>query len=219
MNSPGERLGVFVESMEIPNPPWLQQMEQEALAERVPVIRPRTQGLIKFFLELCRPMRILEVGTGTGFSALLMDAFSPEGAGIVTIEKDPARAEAARAGFAARGAGERIVLLEGDAAEILPSLEGPFDLVFMDAAKGQYIRFLPEVLRLLPEGGLLISDNILREEEILSSRYAVRRRDRTIHKRMRAYLRELTGRADLQTLLLESGDGTAVTVKKKDDRQ
>ena len=215
MNSREERLGVFAESMEIPNPLWLRQMEQEALAERVPVIRPRTQGLIKFFLALQRPMRILEIGTGTGFSALLMDAFSPEGARIVTIEKDPVRAGAARDHFAARGAGERITLLEGDAADILPALEGPFDLVFMDAAKGQYIRFLPEALRLLTEGGLLISDNILREEEILSSRYAVRRRDRTIHKRMRAYLRELTGRADLQTLLLEAGDGTAVTVKKK----
>lgn len=215
MASPAEeRLGVLIESMEISNPAWLQQLEQEALEEGVPVIRPRTQGLIKFFLDLAGPMSILEVGTGTGFSALLMDCYAPEGCKITTLEKNPERALSARQHFAGRGARDRIELIEGDAAEILPRLAGPYDLIFMDAAKGQYIRFLPEVLRLLKTGGLLISDNILREEEILASRYTVTRRDRTIHKRMRDYLQALTGREDLRTLLLEMGDGVAVTLKK-----
>ena len=210
----GERLAAFIESMEAAAPPFLRELEKEALAEGIPIIRPRTQGLIRFFITMTRPGRILEVGTATGFSALLMDHWAPAGCRITTMEKMPDRISQARANFRRYGADGRITLLEGDAMELLPRLEGPFDLIFMDAAKGQYIHYLPEIKRLLPVGGLLISDNILQQEELLESRFAVTRRNRTIYKRMREYLRAITGDPDLQTLILELGDGAAVTYRK-----
>ena len=108
----------------------------------------------------------------------------------------------------------QITLLEGDAAELLKGLQGPYDFIFMDAAKGQYIHFLPEILRLMPKGGLLVSDNVFKEGEILESRFAVKRRDRTIHKRMREYLQALSDNPELQTLLLEEGDGAALCIRK-----
>ena len=104
--------------------------------------------------------------------------------------------------------------MEGDAIEILKYLEGPYDMIFMDAAKGQYINFLPDVLRLLPEGGLLVSDNVLQEGDIIESRYAVTRRDRTIHSRMREYLYELKHHPQLQTVILPVGDGVTLSVKQ-----
>lgn len=209
-----ERIDSFIESMEEADPPFLQLLEKEALEERVPIIRPRTRGLIRFMIELVRPMEILEVGTAVGYSALVMDHYAPEGCHITTIEKMEERIGKARENFRKYGAQERITLLAGDAGEILPSLEGPYDMIFMDAAKGQYIHFLPQAGRLLKKGGLLISDNILQEEEVLESRFAVTRRNRTIHKRMREYLHAITSDPDYRTLLLELGDGTAVSLKK-----
>ena len=209
-----ERIDSFIESMEEADPPFLQLLEKEASEERVPIIRPRTKGLLRFMIEMASPMEILEVGTAVGYSALVMDHYAPEGCHITTIEKMEERIVKARENFEKYGASERITLLEGDAGDILPSLKGPFDLIFMDAAKGQYIHFLPQVKRLLKKGGLLISDNILQEEEVLDSRFAVTRRNRTIHKRMREYLHAITSDPDYRTLVLELGDGTAVSLKK-----
>lgn len=209
-----ERIDSFIESMEEADPPFLQLLEKEASEEKVPIIRPRTKGLLRFMIEMASPMKILEVGTAVGYSALVMDYYAPEGCHITTIEKMEVRIEKARENFEKYGASERITLLEGDAGDILPSLTGPFDLIFMDAAKGQYIHFLPQAKRLLKKGGLLISDNILQEEEVLESRFAVTRRNRTIHKRMREYLRAITSDPDYRTLVLELGDGTAVSLKK-----
>ena len=210
-----ERIDSFIESMEEADPPFLQLLEKEASEEGVPIIRPRTRGLLRFLIELSRPMEILEVGAAVGYSALVMDHYAPEGCRITTIERMEERIGKARENFRRFGAGERITLLAGDAGDILPSLEGPYDLIFMDAAKGQYIRFLPQAKRLLKKGGLLVSDNILREEEVLESRFAVTRRNRTIHKRMREYLRAITSDPDYRTLVLELGDGTAVSLKKQ----
>lgn len=209
-----ERIDSFIESMEEADPPFLQLLEKEASEDGVPIIRPRTKGLLRFMIEMASPMKILEVGTAVGYSALVMDYYAPEGCHITTIEKMEERIEKARENFEKYGASERITLLEGDAGDILPSLTGPFDLIFMDAAKGQYIHFLPQAKRLLKKGGLLISDNILQEEEVLDSRFAVTRRNRTIHKRMREYLRAITSDPDYRTLVLELGDGTAVSLKK-----
>ncbi len=209
-----ERIDSFIESMEEADPPFLQLLEKEASGDGVPIIRPRTKGLIRFMIEMTRPMKILEVGTAVGYSALVMDYYAPQGCHITTIEKMEERIKRARENFERFGALERITLLEGDAGQILPSLEGPYDMIFMDAAKGQYIRFLPQAKRLLKKGGLLISDNILQEEEVLESRFAVTRRNRTIHKRMREYLCAITTDPDYRTLILELGDGTAVSLKK-----
>ena len=210
-----ERIDSFIESMEEADPPFLQLLEKEASKERVPIIRPRTKGLLRFMIEMASPMEILEVGTAVGYSALVMDYYAPEGCHITTIEKMEERIEKARENFEKYGASERITLLEGDAGDILPSLTGPFDLIFMDAAKGQYIRFLPEVIRLLRPGGVLLSDNVLKEGEILESKFAVTRRNRTIHKRMREYLTAVSEDPHLRTVLLETGDGAALSVRRQ----
>ena len=217
-----ERMEVFIEAMTPPGPVHLQDLELEALAAGVPIIRPQTQNLLRFFLTMKRPSRILEIGTAVGFSALFMQHYAPAECRIITIEKDRVRAQKARENFARYGRistedGQTgITLMEGDAIEVLGGIreDASFDLVFMDAAKGQYIRFLPDSVRLLGSGGLLITDNILQEGEVLSSRFAVTRRNRTIHARMRTYIRALMEEERLETLLLPTGDGAAVSLKK-----
>ena len=144
-----QRMEVFIEAMTPPSPPSLRGLEQEALADQVPIIRPQTRNLLRFFIAMKRPARILEIGTAVGFSALFMQHFAPADCRIVTIEKDPERAEKARRNFERHRSS--IELLEGDAEQILGGIreDASFDLIFMDAAKGQYIRYLPHALRLL----------------------------------------------------------------------
>ena len=209
-----ERIAVYLRSLENPENPLLEEIEQEALASYVPIIRKETQSLLKTLLTMLRPARVLEVGTAVGFSALLMSEYLPEGAHITTIEKYEKRIPIARQNFRRAGKEEQITLIEGDAMEVLKSLDGPFDFVFMDAAKGHYPHYLPEVLRLLTPGGVLMSDNVLQDGSLIESRFAVERRDRTIHSRMREYLYELKHREDLMTSILPLGDGVALTVKK-----
>ena len=159
-------------------------------------------------------MKILEVGTAIGFSALLMSEYAPQGCHITTIEKYEKRIPLAKENFKKAGKEDRITLLEGDAVEILADMQETFDFIFMDAAKGQYIHFLPDILRLLEPGGLLVSDNILQDGDIVESKYAVTRRNRTIHNRMREYLYELKHREDLVTSIIPLGDGVAVSIKQ-----
>lgn len=212
----GERMETFLASLYAGNTPFLDQIEREALETNVPVIRTQTQGLLRFLLAMRRPMSILEVGCAIGFSALLMSEYAPEGCRITTIEKYEKRIPVAKENFARAGKEDAITLLEGDAADILKELTGPYDLIFMDAAKGQYIHFLPDTLRLLAPGGLLVSDNVLQDGDILESRFAVERRNRTIHSRMREYLYELTHHEALQTVVLPLGDGMTVSVKMEE---
>lgn len=208
-----ERLAAFIHSLDTGNSETLDCVESEALAARVPVIRKDTQAFLKFLLALKEPASILEIGTGVGFSALLMAEYGPEGCHITTVENYGKRIGEARENIRRAGREGQITLLPGDAAEILPTLAGAFDFIFLDAAKGQYIRFLPELLRLLAGNGILLSDNVLQGGEILESRFAVERRNRTIHSRMRAYLYELTHHVGLATAILPVGDGVAVSVR------
>ena len=208
-----ERLCTFIDSFSTGNVPWLDEIERDAIEKQIPVIRKSVQNLLKFLLALSKPKSILEVGTAIGFSALLMSEYGPEDCHITTIEKYEKRIPMARENFRRCSREDRITLLEGDAAEILKTLGEPYDLIFMDAAKGQYIRFLPEVLRLLVPGGILISDNVLQDGDIIESRFAVTRRNRTIHARMREYLYALTHTAGLKTLILPVGDGVTFSTK------
>ena len=210
-----ERLTAFLNSLDAGNPAWLNELEKEARKTNVPVIRPETQSLLRTLIAAKRPSEILEVGTAIGFSALCMSEYAPEGCHITTIEKYEKRIPVARENFRRFGREERITLLEGDAALVLEGLSGPYDLIFMDAAKGQYPALLPQVLRLLSDGGLLVSDNVLQDGDILESRYAVTRRNRTIHARMREYLYELKHHPALVTSILPVGDGVAVSVKRE----
>lgn len=209
-----ERMCAFIDSLDKGNTPFLDELEEYALQTQVPIIRKSMQQLLRFLLTLTKPKNILEVGTAIGFSALLMSEYAPEGAHITTIEKYEKRIPIARANFEKAGKADVITLLEGDAVEILKELEGSFDLIFMDAAKGQYIHFMPDILRLLAPGGLLISDNVLQDGDIVESRFAVTRRNRTIHTRMRDYLFELTHNPELETTVLPVGDGVTLSVKK-----
>ena len=143
----------------------------------------------------------------------------PAGCRITTIENYEKRIPVARENFRRAGKEEQITLIEGDAADVLKTLEGPYDFIFMDAAKGQYIHFLPEILRLLPAGGCLVSDNVMQDGDVIESRFAVERRNRTIHARMREYLYELKHHPELETSIIPLGDGVAVSVKKMERKQ
>lgn len=208
-----ERFVTYINSLDSGNTQLLDQIEEEALRTDVPIIRKETQACLKLFLALKKPKRILEVGTAVGFSAILMKTYNPAACRVTTIENYEKRIPIARANFKRAGMEEDITLIEGDAAEVLQQLTGPYDLIFMDAAKGQYIHFLPQVLRLLEEDGMLISDNILQDGDIIESRYAVIRRNRTIHRRMRSYLYELTHHDQLVTAVFPVGDGITVSSK------
>lgn len=209
-----ERLTAFINSLDQGNPGWLNELEKEALETNVPIIRKETQSLLRTLTASVRPGKILEVGTAIGFSALCMSEYAPQGCHITTIEKYEKRIPIARQNFLRYGKQDSICLLEGDAAQILRDLDEEFDFIFMDAAKGQYLHFMPDVIRLLRTGGMLVSDNVLQDGDILESRYAVTRRDRTIHARMRDYLYALKHHPQLVTSILPVGDGVAVSVKQ-----
>ena len=209
-----ERLVTYINSLDRGNTDFLNQLEMEALRDHVPIIRRETQSLLKVLLELTAPSRILEVGTAVGFSALLMSTYGPGECRITTIENYEKRISAARENFKKAGKEKQITLLEGDAQKVLKTLEEPVDFIFMDAAKGQYIHFLPDILRLLVKGGILISDNVLQDGDIIQSHFAVERRNRTIYKRMREYLSTLKNSSELETAILPLGDGVALSVRK-----
>ena len=210
-----ERIVTFINSMDTENSEILEKIEQEALADDVPIIRHEMQSFLRVLLMMQKPMRILEVGTAVGFSALLMNDAAPQGCHITTIENYEKRIPIARENFRRAGKEDEITLIEGDAMQVLAELDGTYDFIFMDAAKGQYIHYLPEVLRLLADGGCLVSDNVMQDGEIIESRFAVERRNRTIHARMREYLYGLKHREDLVTSIIPLGDGVAVSVKQK----
>ncbi len=209
-----ERFTAYINSLENGNPAYLDELEAYAKQTQVPIIRKEMQSFMRTLLIMNKPKRILEVGTAIGFSALFMSEFMPEGGHITTIEKYEKRIPLAKENFRKNGKDGCITLLEGDATEILKELQEPFDFIFMDAAKGQYIHFLPDVLRLLNPGGILLSDNVLQDGDIIESKFAVTRRDRTIHKRMREYLYTLKNHEQLETAILTLGDGVALSVKK-----
>lgn len=209
-----ERLTAYINSLDRGYPPYLQQIEKEAREASIPIIRKETQSFLRTVLSMGRPKNILEVGTAVGFSALLMCEYGPEDCQVTTIENYRPRIDAARENISKCGRRGQIRLLEGDAKGLLSGLTGSYDLVFLDAAKGQYIHWLPDIVRLLAPGGMLLSDNVLQDGNIIESRFLVERRDRTIHKRMRDYLYKLTHHRELYTSVLPIGDGLAVSVKK-----
>ena len=210
-----ERMVTYIHSLETPEEPIIEQIEQEAKETFVPIIRKETQSFLKVLLLMKKPVRVLDVGTAIGYSAILMSHYLPKDGRITTIEKYEKRIPIARENFSRAAVADRITLLEGDALEIMKSLEEPFDFIFMDAAKGQYIHYLPEAIRLLAPEGVLMSDNVLQDGDVIESRFAVERRNRTIHSRMREYLYELKHKERLQTSILPLGDGVALSIKKK----
>ena len=209
-----ERVVAYINSLDCGNSDICNTIEKEAIADEVPIIRKEMGNLLKVLLQLVQPERILEVGTAVGYSSILMSENMPEGCIIDTIENYDKRIPVAKNNFKRAGKEDVITLIEGDALEVLKTLDGPYDFIFMDAAKGQYINYLPDIKRVLRKGGLLISDNILQEGEIVESRYAVTRRNRTIHARIREYVYELTHSEDFVTSIVPIGDGITLSVKQ-----
>ena len=206
-----ERMHTFLASMDMGNSEFLSRLEEEARDAYVPIIRRETQSVLRVMLASVKPKNILEVGCAVGFSAILMCENSD--AHITTIENYEKRIEPARENFKAAGVSDRVDLIFGDAQDVLPELDGPYDFIFMDAAKGQYINWLADLVRLLLPGGILLSDNVLQEGDLTESHFLVERRNRTIHKRMREYLFALTHHEQLCTVILPVGDGAALSVK------
>jgi len=208
-----ERVNVYIRSLECSENSVIEAIEREALADRVPIIRKETQSFLKVILRMKKPARILEIGTAVGFSAILISEYMPKEGHITTIENYEKRIPVAKENFKRTGKEDKITLIEGDALEVMKGLAGPYDFIFMDAAKAQYIHYLPEVIRLLAPEGVLLSDNVLQEGSVLESRFAIERRDRTIHSRMREYLYELKHHEALETSILPLGDGVALSVR------
>jgi len=192
---------------------WLGAFHRESLEEGLPVIPPETAALLRVLTETKKPSRILEIGCAVGFSACLMAMHGAENCRVTTIDRYDYMIGRARENFRKYGLEDRITLIEGDAAGILPMLAGPFGLIFVDAAKAQYLSFLPECLRLLELGGLLVCDDVLTDVD--KDRYAIPRRKRTAHSRMRAFLAAVTEMDGLVTTVLNIGGGVSVTVKTK----
>lgn len=210
-----ERIVDYIHSLEMRNSEILEIIEQEALKERVPIIRKEMQSFLKVLLLLKKPKRILEIGTAVGFSSILMSEYTQDGCKIDTIENYEKRIRKAEENIRRAGKEDRIHLLRGDAMEILKGLNESYDVVFVDAAKAQYVFYFPEVMRLLNKGGMLISDNVLQDGDIMESRFAVERRERTIHSRMREYLYLLKHDKRLETAVIPIGDGASASIKKE----
>ena len=237
-----EHIAGYIDSLERNLPKHLGELERQALADNVPIIRKPAQSLLRFLINDRKPKRILEVGTAVGFSASLMAEYMPEGATLTTIEKVPMRIAPAKENLRRSDRKSDITLLIGDANDVLKALngnggfvtevylpgedrliaspdiekyKGTYDFIFMDAAKGQYMNFYPEIIKLLSDDGIFITDNVLQEGSIASSKFSVTRRDRTIHMRMRQYLYTLTHDERIDTVVLPVGDGMTLSIRTK----
>ena len=208
-----ERIGAYLALLNADGPPFCEAVRKDAEAEGVPIVRREAESLLKTLICIKKPRRILEIGTAVGYSALLMSECMPPGCEITTIESYHKRVICARDNIKKAGKEDVIKLLEGDALEILEKLEGEFDFIFMDAAKGQYAEFFRLCEPLCPQGGIVVCDNVLQEGTLVHSRYLINQRDRTIHSRMREFLQGITHREDFTTTILPVGDGMAVSVK------
>lgn len=217
-----ERIIAYIGSLDVEKSEILNTIEKQALEEHVPIIKKSTQSLLRFLIRSKNPTHILEVGAAVGFSSILMSEYMPEHCKITTIEKMPERIQKAKENIAYAKKEDRIKLLEGDAIDILHQIASEdkeqYDFIFMDAAKGQYINFLPDILTLLRTGGLLVSDNVLQDGDVVKSRYSVTRRNRTIHTRMREYLYTLTHMEELDSIILPIGDGVTLSTKIKENK-
>lgn len=197
----------------------LGEIEKESRDAQVPVIPHETARLLSVLLTMKKPKNILEVGTAVAFSSGLMSRYLQDGGTITTIDRYELMLKDARKNIARMGLEDTIKILEGDAADILPTLTGPYDVIFLDAAKGQYSAFLPHCLRLLPVGGLLIVDDVLQGGDIAKTRFSVPRRQRTIHKRLRNFLWDISHNDALESSIVPIGDGLAVCVKIKETEE
>lgn len=209
------RIEEYIDSIAEEASPLLREIRAYASEHRVPILKSNTEAFLRTLLRMRSPGHILEIGTAIGYSAVLMAEETPKDTKITTIEKYEKRICTARSNIKKAGLEERIELLEGDATEMLLRLreEGKsYDFVFLDAAKGQYVKWLPTLLGLMREGSVLFSDNVLQEGDLVQPRFAIERRDRCIHSRMREFLYRIMHEENLKSSILPVGDGIALSV-------
>ena len=190
----------------------LGKIKKEALEEHVPIIMDDTLEVISKILTEKKPSRILEIGAAVGYSAICFSEYLDEDGKIDTIERDIERIEKAKENIKKAEVEEKINLYEGDAVEILPTLNEKYDVVFIDAAKGKYPFFLSQAMRMLNDKGIIIADNILYKGYVMSDYN--KHKQRTAVRNLREYIKETTENPELETEILEVGDGLAISKKK-----
>lgn len=208
------RIEEYICSLDEELPKYLQEIEREALDDGVPIIKRPTQNLIRFILRHANIKKVLEVGTAVGFSSIFMTEYMGQDSKVITIENMESRIIKAHENIKKSGKEYQIQVIEGDATVELSKIEGSFDMIFIDAAKGQYNNYFNDIISKLKKGGILVSDNVLQDGDIVNSRYAVTRRNRTIHSRMREYLYMITHNEEVDTIVLPVGDGVTISIIK-----
>jgi len=210
-----ERISSFIKSYIKDDEGELGKIYLDAIRDRVPVMRRETRELLKTQLIMKKPMQLLEIGTAVGYSSIYMSNYLAEGGSITSIELDEQRVEIANSNIKRLGKDEVIQVLQGDAYEVLKTLpDDTYDFIFMDAAKGQYINYYSDVMRVAKSQSVIVSDNVLQDGDVLQSHYTVDKRNRTIHDRMREYLYTITHDDRLDTAILSVGDGVAISIKR-----
>lgn len=190
-------------------------LQKKSYEENIPIIPNDVVKFISVVLSIKKPKKILEIGTAVAFSSSFMSLFLEDGGKITTIERYPVMIEKAKMNIKNFGLSDKINLIEGDANEVLKCLDDEFDVIFMDAGKGQYINILPDIYRLLKIGGIIIADDILQNGDVAKEKEEIIKRQRTIHYRLNDFLWEITHNDGLNTSILTIGDGVAICYKKK----
>ncbi|TNX41659.1 O-methyltransferase [Enterococcus faecium] len=211
-----EELLDFMRTQQKKLPGELGKLEEEAHVAEVPVIPHETVVFLKFLLGQLQPERILEIGTAIGFSSSVMATTIGENAHVTTIDRFDVMIEKAKKNYERLGLTDKVTLLEGQAADILPELSGPYDFIFMDSAKSKYIEFLPECLRLLRKGGVLMVDDIFQGGTILLPDEEIPRGKRAIHRKLNEFLRVVMDHPDLTSTILPLGDGVILMTKESE---
>ena len=194
----------------------LGDIQEEALSMEIPIIPHETARFLSTLLTIKRPKEVLEIGTAVAFSAGLMCRYLQPDGHVTTIDRYELMLKDARKNIKRLGLEDKIKIIQDDAANVLPALQGPYDFIFLDAAKGQYIQFLPHILRLMPIGGVFVADDVLQGGNIAKSRFSLERRQRTIHKRMRNFLWDISHLDCLESSIIPIGDGIVLCTKVKE---
>ena len=211
-----EELLDFMRTQQKKLPGELGKLEEEAHVAEVPVIPHETVVFLKFLLGQLQPERILEIGAAIGFSSSVMATTIGENAHVTTIDRFDVMIEKSKKNYERLGLTDKVTLLEGQAADILPELSGPYDFIFMDSAKSKYIEFLPECLRLLRKGGVLMVDDIFQGGTILLPDEEIPRGKRAIHRKLNEFLRVVMDHPDLTSTILPLGDGVILMTKESE---
>ena len=203
----------YLRSLITPNDEFLRHLEKEALDKYIPVIQPEVVQLLRVIIKTAGVKNLLEIGTAIGYSAI---NFARECESVVTVERDEDMVARAKENIKEAGLSDKITVICGDALEVMSEDNGTYDMIFVDAAKGQYIKFLPECKRLLKSGGILVSDNVLYRGTVAKDGF-IPRKHRTIITNLKQYLYEISNDKELTTSILPIGDGVAISRKGTDE--